>query len=101
MENFLLYILRSGLYIGIFYAFFLLVMRKTTFFRLNRILLLAGTFICMLLPLLRIRTIEILASVGQMEAVSADGFCRLQWPFSSASQPYCAMQLSLLSGCTG
>lgn len=84
MENFLLYILRSGLYIGIFYAFFLLVMRKTTFFRLNRILLLAGTFICMLLPLLRIRTIEILASVGQMEAVSADG---LQAGSVAASAP--------------
>ena len=28
MENFLLYILRSGLYIGIFYSFFLLVNRN-------------------------------------------------------------------------
>ena len=73
MENFLLYILRSGLYIGIFYAFFLLVMRKTTFFRLNRILLLAGTFICMLLPLLRVRTIEHLVAVGQFEAVAGEG----------------------------
>ena len=73
MENFLLYILRSGLYIGIFYAFFLLVMRKTTFFRLNRILLLAGTFICMLLPVLRVRTIEQLAAAGQMQAIAGEG----------------------------
>lgn len=73
MENFLLYILRSGLYIGIFYAFFLLVMRKTTFFRLNRLLLLAGTFICMLLPVLKVRTIEQLAAAGQMQAIAVEG----------------------------
>lgn len=36
MTAFLLYILRSGLYLGLFYTFFLLVMRKTTFFRLIR-----------------------------------------------------------------
>ncbi len=70
MEAFLLYLLRSGLYIGIFYAFFLLVMRKTTFFRLNRILLLAGTAVCMLLPLLKVRTIEMLVSVGRLQAVA-------------------------------
>lgn len=70
MEAFLLYLLRSDLYIGIFYAFFLLVMRKTTFFRLNRILLLAGTAVCMLLPLLKVRTIEMLVSVGRLQAVA-------------------------------
>ena len=73
MENFLLYILRSGLYIGIFYAFFLLVMRKTTFFRLNRILLLAGTVICLVLPLLRVRTEINLIAVGPMSAGEISG----------------------------
>jgi len=57
MTPFLLYIGRSSLYLVLFYAFFLLVMRRTTFFRLNRILLLAGTVACFLLPLLRIRTV--------------------------------------------
>jgi TonB family protein len=57
MTPFLLYIGRSSLYLALFYAFFLLVMRRTTFFRLNRILLLAGTVACFLLPLLRIRTV--------------------------------------------
>ena len=57
MTPFLLYIGRSSLYLALFYAFFLLVMRRTTFFRLNRILLLAGTIACFLLPLLRIRTV--------------------------------------------
>ena len=59
MTPFLLYIGRSSLYLALFYAFFLLVMRRTTFFRLNRILLLVGTLACFLLPLLRLRTVEV------------------------------------------
>jgi TonB family protein len=59
MTPFLLYIGRSSLYLALFYAFFLLVMRRTTFFRLNRLLLLAGTLVCFLLPLLRLRTVEV------------------------------------------
>ena len=61
MTPFLLYIGRSSLYLALFYAFFLLAMRRTTFFRLNRILLLAGTLACFLLPFLRLRTIEVQA----------------------------------------
>ena len=59
MTPFLLYIARSSLYLALFYAFFLLVMRRTSFFRLNRILLLVGTLLCFLLPWLRIRTVEV------------------------------------------
>ena len=59
MTPLLLYIGRSSLYLALFYAFFLLVMRRTTFFRLNRILLLVGTVACFLLPLLRLRTVEV------------------------------------------
>ena len=56
MTPFLLYIARGGLYLGLFYAFFLLVMRRTTFFRLNRVVLLVGSYLCLLLPAIRIRT---------------------------------------------
>ena len=59
MSPFLLYMLRSGLYLSLFYAFYLLVMRRTTFFRLNRALLLAGSYLCLLLPLVRLRTITV------------------------------------------
>lgn len=59
MSPFLLYMLRSGLYLSLFYAFYLLVMRRTTFFRLNRALLLAGSYLCLLLPLIRLRTITV------------------------------------------
>ena len=58
MTAFLLYIGRAGLYLGLFYAFYLLVMRRTTFFRLNRVLLLSGSYLCLLLPLVRLRTVS-------------------------------------------
>ena len=54
---FLLYLGRASLYMAVFYAFFLLVMRKTSFFRLNRAALLLGTIACHVLPLLRLRTV--------------------------------------------
>ena len=47
------WLIRSTLLLTAFYAFFMLFMRRTTLFRLNRIILLAGTAVCMLLPLLR------------------------------------------------
>ena len=54
MTGFLLYMIKSTLYLSVFIAFFMLVMRKTTFLRLNRIAFLAGTFICMVLPFIKI-----------------------------------------------
>ena len=56
MCEFLLYIGRSSLYLAIFYAFFLLVMRRTSLFRFNRIALLAGSAACFVLPRVRLRT---------------------------------------------
>ena len=70
---FLLYIGRASLYLAIFYAFFLLVMRKTSFFRFNRTALLFGTVACHVLPLIRLRTVivtkdtagDVLTKVGE------------------------------------
>jgi TonB family protein len=59
MSPTLLYIARAGLYLSLFYAFYLLVMRRTTFFRLNRVLLLLGSYLCLLLPLIRLRTTNV------------------------------------------
>ena len=50
MSYFLIYLIKSTVYLGLFYAFFLVAMRKTTFFRFNRWMLLVGTLVCMLLP---------------------------------------------------
>lgn len=49
----LLYIIRCGFYLALFYAFFLLLMKNTDFFRFNRVALAVGTAVCLLLPLLR------------------------------------------------
>ena len=73
MTPFLFYIGRSSLYLALFYAFFLLVMRRTTFFRLNRILLLVGTLICFLLPIFRVRTVDAsLVAAGPLTMVASD-----------------------------
>lgn len=45
------YIITSCLLLTLFYVFFILFMRKTTFFRFNRMALMLGTAVCMLLPL--------------------------------------------------
>ena len=74
MNEFLLYIGRSGLYQSLFYAFFLLVMRHTTLFRFNRIALLSGSALCLVLPLVKIRSVEaVLAQAGELTMVSASG----------------------------
>ena len=54
MNELILYIIKATLYISVFQSFYLLVMRKTTFFRLNRIVFLAGTFLCLALPFAKI-----------------------------------------------
>jgi len=71
MTAFLLYILRGGLYLGLFYTFFLLVMRKTTFFRLNRVLLLVGSYLCLLLPALRLRSASAAGVTPELAMVAA------------------------------
>ena len=96
MTPFLLYIGRSSLYLALFYAFFLLVMRRTTFFRLNRILLLAGTVACFLLPLLRLRSVEVpLLMVGSLTEVGADSGLTAG---PSASSPFPYLELLYIIG---
>ena len=55
MNTFLLYLIKSSVLLAVFDAFFLLVMRQSGHFRFNRIVLLAGSALCLLLPLLPIR----------------------------------------------
>ena len=59
MSYFLIYLIKSTVYLGLFYAFFLVAMRSTTFFRFNRVMLLLGTFVCMLLPCYTITVDEV------------------------------------------
>ena len=48
------FLIKSTLLLTLFYAFYLIFMRKMTFFRFNRAVLLAGTLVCILMPLIRI-----------------------------------------------
>ena len=70
MTPFLLYITRAGLYLGLFYAFYLLVMRRTTFFRLNRVLLLCGSFLCLVLPFFRLRSVAAAGIASELSMVA-------------------------------
>lgn len=56
MDAFLLYILKSGICLTVFYVCFKALFSNDTFFRFNRWILLVGTGVCMLLPLCRIQT---------------------------------------------
>ena len=58
MEAFLLYILKSGICLAVFYVCFKALFSNDTFFRFNRWILLAGTGVCMLLPFCRITTTQ-------------------------------------------
>ena len=55
MDGLILYIIKSTLYISVFQSFYLLALRKTTFFRLNRTIFIAGTLLALVLPLIRIQ----------------------------------------------
>ena len=59
MSYFLIYLIKSTVYLSLFYAFFLVAMRSTTFFRFNRVMLLLGTVVCMLLPCYTITVDEV------------------------------------------
>lgn len=50
MTEFLIYVIKSTVYLTVFYAFFILFMKKTTFFRFNRIMFMAASALCFILP---------------------------------------------------
>lgn len=51
------WLFKSGLLLALFYLFYLLFMRKSTFFRFNRIAIFVGTAICFILPLINFGSI--------------------------------------------
>ena len=69
------YIIKSGLMLSLFSLFFILVMKKTTFFRFNRMMLMAGSFVCLLLPLF---------DISFMPETVVSGMPHLEIPDSSA-----------------
>ena len=55
MSALLVYLLKATVLLSVFLAFFLPVMRRSGHFRFNRFMLLGGSALCLLLPLLRLR----------------------------------------------
>lgn len=45
-----MYIIESTIYVSVLTVFMMIMMKRTTFFRMNRILLICGTAVCMILP---------------------------------------------------
>ena len=58
MEAFLIYILKSSVILSLFYLVYFFLLRKDTFFTVNRHFLLAGILCSVLLPFLEFTTIE-------------------------------------------
>lgn len=104
MNGLILYIIKSTLYISVLYSFYLLVMRKTTFFRLNRIVFIAGTFLCLALPFVKIQMPVESAVITPIaiieEAISAEPFTlaaavvRAEAPVNWTRLMICAIFLS-------
>lgn len=95
MTPFLLYMARASLYLALFYAFYLLVMRRTSLFRFNRAALLLGTALCHLLPTLRLRMI-VLPAVAPMTAdAPVQGAAA---PVSAAAAPFSWLTVLYLAG---
>ena len=93
MTTFLLYIARVGLYLTLLYAFYLLVMRRTTFFRLNRVLLMTGSYLCLILPLIRLRTVAVAITAVTSPVLVAAG--QEEQFASTASFPWQAVLLGI------
>ena len=55
MTSVILYLIESTIYLSVFIAFYMLLMRRTTFFRLNRLMFMAGMFTCLALPIVDIQ----------------------------------------------
>ena len=84
MSAILIYIIKSTLYLTLLYAFFLGVMRKTPFFRLNRWMLVVGTVVCMLLPFYSVSVEE--TGMVQMPMQSLNDFLAETSVHSSVSE---------------
>ncbi len=70
MALFLLYIIKSSICLSLFYLFFVLVMRQTTLFRFNRVTLLVGSLVCLLLPLVPVTVHEVQMAQIPMQSLT-------------------------------
>ena len=87
MEPFLLYLLKSGSCLAVFYICFKLLLSGDTFFRFNRWILLVGTALCLALPFCRIPMAQpspLSAPVNRLETLWLDEPAESGLPASEA-----------------
>ncbi|GAA4926345.1 TonB family protein [Mucilaginibacter defluvii] len=63
------YLILANLYLGLFYGFYALLLRKETFFQLNRIYLVASATLSFLLPLIQANWVQNLFITQQVKTV--------------------------------
>lgn len=63
------YLILANLYLGLFYGFYALLLRKETFFQLNRIYLVASAMLSFLLPLIQANWVQNLFITQQVKTV--------------------------------
>ena len=72
MDYFLIYIIKSTLCLTIFYLFFKALLSRETFFRFNRLVLLAGMIVCAVLPVIELKVSQ--ATVIQEPVAKIEDF---------------------------
>ncbi|MCD8742441.1 TonB family protein [Mucilaginibacter roseus] len=63
------YLILANLYLGLFYGFYALLLRKETFFQLNRVYLVASAILSFLLPLIQANWVQNLFITQQVKMV--------------------------------
>jgi beta-lactamase regulating signal transducer with metallopeptidase domain len=77
------YLLQANLYLVLFYCFYALFLRNETFFRMNRVYLIAGALLSFLIPIIRFQWIESLFITEQVRR-STETFTLIFQPGTSA-----------------
>jgi len=72
MENFLIYILKSSLWIAVFYLIYSLFLKREIFFRFNRIFLLSGLAAAFVIPMLQISYKVVIPTLQNQQVVESE-----------------------------
>jgi len=64
------YLIQVNIYLSLFYLFYALILKKETFFVLNRIYLISTTIVSLLIPLLQIQWIKELPTTQRVQATA-------------------------------
>jgi hypothetical protein len=98
LNSFFAYLARSGLCLALGYAVYWLVLRKETYFALNRAYLLVTAALALILPLIRIDSPFLITVVPSAGPAAAPALPPAAAPAPAAFDPWRALLLVYLSG---